>query len=232
MLSALSHRRIMALTARLSLAVALGYAGAGCAAAGSWAGQGVEAPAARRGADPALPAATLLSPGDMVRLRIWREPDLSGDFLVDRDRVLVFPKIGAYRIGGETGEEFKQRLIAAYDEYLRNPSIEVSFLRRVGVQGAVRTPGLYNADLTLSVADVLALAGGVASDGDPSRIDIVRNGTRQRATVARSIALAETPIRSGDHIYVHRESWLRRNTAAVAGVASSFVGLLLILATR
>src|SRR5271163_4739261 len=36
----------------------------------------------------------VLLPGDVVRLRIWREPDLSGDFPVDEHGTAVFPKIG------------------------------------------------------------------------------------------------------------------------------------------
>jgi polysaccharide export outer membrane protein len=195
---------------------------------------GGEVASAERGAgtDERLPAASLLRPGDMVRLRIWREPDLSGEYLVDQDRTVVFPKIGPHRIGEESGAAFKRRIVAAFDEYLRNPSIDVAFLRRIGVQGAVRNPGLYNADLTITVADVLALAGGVAPDGDPNRVDVVRNGARQRLRVDRTMALAESPIRTGDQIYVHRESWLRRNAAVVAGVVSSLTGVLLILATR
>jgi polysaccharide export outer membrane protein len=211
----------------------LGVAPAACARRGA-----VVPPAggATRGAsgevDVRLPTTTLLRPGDLVRLRIWREPDLSGEFLVDQERVVTFPKIGPYRLTDESGDAFRRRVIAAYDEYLRNPSIEVGFLRRVGVQGAVRNPGLYSADLTTSVADVLALAGGVAPDGDPDRVDVVRNGMRERVTVARTIALADSPIRSGDQIYVHEESWLRRNTAVVASAAASVLGALLFALAR
>jgi polysaccharide export outer membrane protein len=214
-------------------ALALALALAGCARRG-----GVEPPAGAVGpalageVDVRLPVTTLLRPGDLVRLRIWREPDLSGEFLVDQERVVTFPKIGAYRLTDESGEAFRRRIVAAFDEYLRDPSIEVGFLRRVGVQGAVRNPGLYTADLTTSVTDVLALAGGVSPGGDPNRVDLVRRGVRERLGVARTIALADSPIRSGDQIYVHPESWLRRNTGVVASAAASVLGALLFALAR
>src|SRR6266704_165227 len=43
---------------------------------------------------------TVIRPGDVVRLRIWREPDLSGEFTVDETGTVVLPKLGAVTITG------------------------------------------------------------------------------------------------------------------------------------
>jgi hypothetical protein len=40
----------------------------------------------------------VLQPGDKVQLRIWREPDLSGEFVVAEDGIVVFPKIGRVQV--------------------------------------------------------------------------------------------------------------------------------------
>src|SRR5438067_3107354 len=92
---------------------------------------------------------SILRPGDLVKLKIWREPDLSGEFPVGTNGVVVFPKIGGYNVTGETAETLKDKVITAYQRVLRNASIEFTPLRRVTVFGAVRKPGLYPIDLTM-----------------------------------------------------------------------------------
>src|SRR5688572_13731441 len=83
-----------------------------------------------------------LRPGDIIRLRIWREPDLTGEFPVGADGIVVLPKLGPLRATGEAPQELERRIVEMYGRYLRNPSIEVIFLRRINIQGAVRQPGL------------------------------------------------------------------------------------------
>src|ERR1700677_767450 len=56
--------------------------------------------------DTSAGSATLL-PGDIVRLRIWREPDLSGDFPVDERGTVVFPKIGPTAVAAMTTDSLK-----------------------------------------------------------------------------------------------------------------------------
>src|SRR5688572_4795439 len=86
---------------------------------------------------PQSASSELLRPGDVVQLRIWREKDLSGDFPVDESGAAVFPKIGPHRVVDESPESLRQKLLAEYQRYLRNPSIEIVFLRRVTILGAV-----------------------------------------------------------------------------------------------
>src|SRR5205823_84064 len=109
---------------------------------------------------PTIDSANFIRPGDVIRLRIWREPDLSGDFPVDINGLVVFPKIGQVAAGSMTADSLKRRVVSAYEVYLRNPSIEMIFLRRINVLGAVKAPGLYPVDATMTLADVIAAAGG------------------------------------------------------------------------
>src|SRR4051812_11174176 len=120
----------------------------------------------------------VLLPGDLVRLKIWREPDLSGEFQVDEQGTVVLPKIGALAIRDMPAASLKSLLIEKYSSYLRDPAIDVTVLRRVNVLGAVKNPGLYPVDATMTVADVLALAGGVSPDGNPDKGELIRGGTR------------------------------------------------------
>ncbi len=119
-----------------------------------------------------------LRPGDRVRLSIWREPDLSGEYQVDERGEVVFPKLGAMRVIDLSADSLKQLLVHDYTAYLRDPSVEVTLLRRVNVLGSVRSPGLYQVDQTETIADVLAQAGGPTPDGKPDRVEL-RQGRRK-----------------------------------------------------
>jgi polysaccharide export outer membrane protein len=81
-------------------------------------------------------------PGDVVRLKIWREPDMSGDYTVDASGIATFPRLGALQVSRMGADSLQRLLVAEYARFLRNPSVEVILMRRVRVVGAVRTPGL------------------------------------------------------------------------------------------
>jgi len=163
----------------------------------------------------------VLRPGDMVRLRIWREPGMSGDYRVDESGTVVFPQIGALAVGLISTDSLRMLLVSIYSAQLRDPSIEVTVLRRVNVLGAVRNPGLYHVDPTMTVADVMALAGGVGSDGNPDRVELVRQGRRVSVRLSQQSLVAESPIRSGDQLWVPQRSWLARNATVVASVVTA-----------
>jgi polysaccharide export outer membrane protein len=166
----------------------------------------------------------------VIRLRIWREPDLSGDFPVDESGVVIFPKIGPTVVSTESPESLRAKLVRAYQEYLRNPSIDVTLLRRVNILGAVRNPGLYSVDATMTVADALALAGGTTPQGDPRKIELIRNGKRLVARVSRHMRIADAPIRSGDQLYVPERGWVSRNAVVVASAITASASLIIALA--
>ncbi|MEO8453197.1 MAG: polysaccharide biosynthesis/export family protein [Gemmatimonadota bacterium] len=165
---------------------------------------------AARGVNP------VLQPGDMVRLKIWREPDLSGDYRVDENGTAVFPKIGALPVGRLSTDSLKSLLVMGYAQFLQNPTVEVTFLRRINVLGQVKNPGLYHVDPTMTVADVVAMAGGVISDGNPNKIELLRDGQRLPAQIYMQSRVADSPLRSGDQLRIPQKSWLSRNTAVVA----------------
>jgi polysaccharide export outer membrane protein len=174
-----------------------------------------------------------LRPGDVVRLRIWREPDLSGEFPIDETGVAVFPKIGPLKVTAEPAATFRTRLVAAYSAFLSHTSIDVTFLRRVQVLGAVRQPGVYPVDPTMTISDVLAVAGGTTSDGDPDKLELIRAGRRVPGRVARTSLVGESRVRSGDQIFVPERSWVRRNSGFLVGTAiTAAVSIALTLGTR
>jgi protein involved in polysaccharide export with SLBB domain len=176
------------------------------------------------------PAPGVLLPGDYVRVQIWREPDLSGDFMVDEAGTVTLPKIGAVSVTNLPVESLKNRLLASYETYLRNPSITVVPLRRINVSGAVRKPGLYNIDPTMTIADALAVAGGVGDDGKPDKVELIRGGQRLSVALTAKTPIRSTPLRAGDQLFVPQRGWMSRNPWVVAAAITAAASLVVNLA--
>ncbi|MDP2958257.1 MAG: polysaccharide biosynthesis/export family protein [Longimicrobiales bacterium] len=173
-----------------------------------------------------------LRPGDVVRLRIWREPDMSGEYIVDEAGMVIFPRVGEYRVLDDTPESLTARLLADYLQYLVNPSIEITVLRRVRIVGAVMNPGLHMVDPTITVADALAKAGGPSINADQDKIRIIRDGVEIAVDVRVDTRIADSPLRSGDQIYVPLRGWVSRNAGLVAATMSAVVSLTIALFIR
>lgn len=137
---------------------------------------GVEAP----------PAAVLeqtygLQPGDRVRLDVFQEPDLSGEFEVAGAGTIHHPLLGKVDVLGLTldGVETRVRERLAAD-YLVDPRLTVTLLRwaqrPVIVFGEVKSPGAYDipAGNTLYLLQLVARAGGFTDIASIDRVRIVR----------------------------------------------------------
>jgi polysaccharide export outer membrane protein len=161
-----------------------------------------------------------LLPGDVVRVQVWREEDLSGEFQVNELGEVVLPLLGTRQVSGISQDKLRDQLTEAYGQYLVNTAVNVTLLRRVNVLGEVRIPGQYMVDATNSVADVIARAQGITPDGNAEDIVLIRGGQRLRAGLAGTQSLQEAGIRSGDQIMVGKRGWASRNFSSVVGVFS------------
>lgn len=189
----------------------------------------IPAVAATQSSAGSAPDAVTLQPGDMVRVVIWREEDLSGDFSVDETGVVTLPLLGDKHVTGIPMRQLREVLIEEYRIHLRNPSISITPLRRVNVLGEVNKPGLYEVDPTISLAGAVALAGGATASGDLNRIRVIRSGTVIRERVAAQAALNTADIRSGDQIFVERRNWFDRNSTFVVSVLLSVTSIVITL---
>lgn len=173
-----------------------------------------------------------LAPGDMLRIAVWREPDMSGDFLVDELGIVTLPLLGKINVRTIPLANLRDTLIAAYSVQLRNPTVTITPLRRVFVLGEVTKPGPYAADPTITLAGVIALAGGATPGGDLRRIRVLRDGAVMATRVTAGSTLAMTDIRSNDQIFVDRRGWLDRNSTLLASAVVSVTTIVLTLVLR
>lgn len=141
-----------------------------------------------------------LGPHDSIKVTVFRQPDLSGQFALDGEGSLALPLIGNVPAGGlttrELEDEIERRLQT--EGYLVNPQVGVEPLkhRSFYVLGEVRRPGSYEYRNGISVINAVALAGGYTYRADTCQASIERGGC--------SFPIgAETAVLPGDIITVH-----------------------------
>lgn len=166
-----------------------------------------------------------IRPGDQVAVRIFREPELSGTFTVSEGGEVVLPRLGRLEVASLSAQALQDSLQVAYARYLRNPAIEVTVLRRIAVHGEVRRPDLYMADLTMTVRDLIARAGGVTEMGNPNRVAIIRNGQRIALGAGQSATVVAAELHSGDQLVVGRRSWMSINALGIVSTAAVAVSV-------
>lgn len=163
---------------------------------------------------------TGVQPGDMIRMKVWREPDLSGDVIVDANGDAALPRLGPTRVAGLSADSVRGLVVTTYAQFLRDPAVDVMVLPRVTILGAVRSPGVHNLDPTMTIADALAVAGGASADGKQDQVELRRRGSRVPVQLRLDARLADTPVRSGDQLVVPQRSWVSRNAGLLLGAGS------------
>ncbi len=173
----------------------------------------------------------VLGPGDVVRVKIWREKALDGEFQVDETGRLTLPLLGTQTVTGVPWAQLHDSLLSAYRRELKAPAVTLIPLRRIYVLGEVTKPGLYLADPTLSLTGIVALAGGASPQGDLRKVRLIRGGM----TIASEDAVngpTQPTVRSGDQIVVEQRSWFDRNSTFLASAAISLASIVITLVRR
>ena len=105
----------------------------------------------------------LLGPGDQIRLTVFGENDLSGEFKVGDDGTVALPLLGQISAKGQSPGQL-EKLIAdrLQPDYVRNPqvSVEVMTYRPFFIIGEVNRPGSYPYQSGMTALEAVALAGG------------------------------------------------------------------------
>jgi len=171
-----------------------------------------------------------LRPGDLVRLTVFRQPELSGDFPVSAEGTLQHPLLADVRVVGITRAAIRERLREALARYVRDPSFVFDFLYRVAVTGEVRLPNLLNLSPETTLGQAVASAGGVTENGLLSRVHLVRDGRDQVLNLqSPDPAVAAMRVQSGDQLRVSRRTNLLRDyvgpLASIVAAAAAMVSV-------
>lgn len=169
----------------------------------------------------------LLRPGDVVRIRVWREPDLTGEFTIDKAGLVTLPRLGPRPATTASPDSLRAGIIRDFKRTITSPSIEVMFVRRIGVGGGVLKPGVYPVDEVMTVTDAITLAGG-AERQDVTSVELIRAGRPTGRQLDIGALLSAVPVQSGDELRVPRQQWIKQNYQMVYVGISSLLAIVTI----
>ncbi len=119
---------------------------------------------------------------DVVKVSVWKNPDLSVEVPVRPDGNISVPLIGDVAVGGKTPKEVSQIITDKLSLYLRDPQVTVilselnshKFLSRVRITGAVENPKSIAYSQGMTVLDAVLEAGGVNKFASPDGTKLYR----------------------------------------------------------
>jgi protein involved in polysaccharide export with SLBB domain len=120
-----------------------------------------------------------LQPGDKIKVTVFGEDRLSGEYEIDSAGFVSLPLAGTLKAAGLSKQEMEQALAKKFNsEYLRNPkvTVDISSFRPFYILGEVTKPGEYPYKNGLNVMSAIALAGGATYRAKDSVIQIQHVG--------------------------------------------------------
>jgi protein involved in polysaccharide export with SLBB domain len=177
-------------------------------------------------------AGSALNPGDVVRITVWRKPELSGDFVIAGDGTVSHPLYRDVRVTGLSMGAVEARVREFLAKLEANPQFVVEPLLRVAVGGEVRQPNLYTLRPETSLAQAVAMAGGPTDRGRRDRLRLVRQNREMVVDLRRPDESGSGMlVHSGDQILVEQNRAIYRDVVgpvvSVLGATAAIVSVIL-----
>jgi len=178
-----------------------------------------QTPSASSAAPPTAASVYRLGTGDVVRVAVFQNPELTLETRITESGLISFPLLGNVRIGG-IGITEAEKLIAdglRDGNFVKSPQVTIALIQvrgnQASVLGQVNRPGRYPVEVTdLRLSDLIAIAGGVNSNGADT---LVITGTRSGKDFRQEIDLPglfaaagrdkDLVIMNGDTVWVARQ---------------------------
>jgi protein involved in polysaccharide export with SLBB domain len=127
-----------------------------------------------------------LSPGDKLKVSVFNEPDLTGEFAIDENGNIAFPLLGELKAAGMGVDEFKAGLVEKLEGgFVRNPRVNIDVLnyRPVNIIGEVKNAGQFPYRPGMTAQDAAAIAGGYTYRANQDKIYVIRGANKNQITV-------------------------------------------------
>lgn len=162
-------------------------------------------------------AATTLAPGDILKIAVFRNAELSCECVIASDGSIVHPLYRDLRVAGMPIPDVESRIRTFLSKYETNPMVVVSPLVRVFVGGEVRQPNVYNVPPGTTLAQVIGLAGGPTDRAELEKVQVWRSRDHLMLNMLSADgSAAQMPVHSGDQILVARSRSLFQDFVAPA----------------
>jgi len=146
-----------------------------------------------------------LSPGDVLRIDVLRNKELSCECIIAADGTLTHPLYRELNVVGIPMNAVEERIRTFLTRYEANPAFVETPLLRIIVSGQVRQPTIYTVPPGTTVAQAIALAGGVTERGRLDRVVLRRESGNQIVDITKPYdSVSRVEIRSGDEIVIPR----------------------------
>jgi polysaccharide export outer membrane protein len=156
-------------------------------------------PTGIQGQPAGVPENYILSPMDIVLVKVFEQPDLDSQYRISQDGTINFPLIGMVRISGETVSQAANKIRDSLMRgYLRNPQVRVNVIqyakRRFTVLGQVQRPGSYvlPEEEHVDLLQAIAIAGGFTRLADEGKVLVRRRTVEGTESMFQVNAHAQT----------------------------------------
>jgi len=177
--------------------------------------------------------AAVLAPGDVLRITVFRKPELSGEMEVGQDGSLLHPLYREVRVGGLTDAQLDARLREFLLRYEAEPRFLYEPLVRVTVGGEVRQPVQGLMRPTTTAYQAVVAAGGGTAQARMDRVVLLRDGVGRTLDLSPESTDGRLPVRSGDVLVVQRRPpGVREYLAPVASVVAAIAAIINLTRSR
>jgi polysaccharide biosynthesis/export protein len=161
-------------------------------------------------AAPVDPKTYKIGAEDVLLIRVWREPDLSGPVAVRPDGKFTLPLVGEVMAADLTPEEVGSKITEELSKVMNRPQVIVSVQsvnsKKYYIAGEVNRPGVYPLAVPTTVLQALTGAGGFREFANLKNIVILRGEERIKFNykdVIKGKNLKQNIlVEPGDHIIV------------------------------
>ena len=157
-------------------------------------------------------ASYVLGAGDVLKITVYNNADLSLETKVSEAGTISYPLVGDVQIAGLTASAAEKKLAKLLETggFVKKPQINILVTlyqsKMISVLGSVLKPGRYPLDRATNLADMLALVGGATSDGSDLVTIIGKKGKKEydlHSIVGKGETAQNIPLEGGEIIYVH-----------------------------
>jgi polysaccharide export outer membrane protein len=157
--------------------------------------------------------ASSLGAGDVIEVRVYQEPELSGVYQVGPEGDVIFPLCQRVPVGGLSPNSAAERLRACLSQgFMRDPQVSVLVKeynsKKVFVFGEVQKPGTFVYENGMSIVQAVTIAGGFTKTASQNSTSVTRRVKGQEVKMkvnVQDIALGKAPnftLEPGDIVYV------------------------------
>jgi len=147
---------------------------------------------------------------DVINVRVWREPELSGPIMVRPDGNITLPLVGELKVEGMTPDELGKAITEALKDKLTRPEVFIQVQqvnsKKYYISGEVNRTGAFPLVTPVTVFEALSIAGGLREYANQKNIVIVRGNERLKFNYKEVVdgknLKQNVVLQSGDNIIV------------------------------